>query len=202
MPIIAPAWTGTLFGLLAAKGLVGTELIGLASSIGNGSATSIMGKSVTTTDTGMNLGGPGSGIGVGLVVTPAAITGAVFANCVAKFGKAGSKLYDICDAIGTACQINMAMAMITTTSPSVTIGAGVVIPSSIGVVGSAMGSAIMAMGSANGMLGKEWTNMANSIGEGTAMGIKSTAVGMTVITGVPISPIPIPMGGSGVGTIL
>jgi len=200
MPIVGSAWSTELLGTLSANGFVGSELNNFTDAIGSGSAGHVVGQTFTTTDVG-TVPGAGVGVGVGIIGVDAIyISNQIYSYSVASFGQAGSKLKDVCDALGSACSNQMALATLASTHNPVFAGTGIVDIGSISVVGSDWGSLIQSFGSGSGFIGGSWPDWAEAIGKGQAEGVIQDGTGNVVITGAP-SGIPVPGAGTGTGVI-
>lgn len=195
MPLVSAAWSTQLYGILQGMGFMGSKLLDFTDAVAQGSVGHVVGKAFVTVDTG-TVPGTGAGVGVGLSgFSP--ISSAIYAFAVASFGQAGSKLQDLCDAIGQAHNAQLALAALVSTHSPVFVGSGTVVPGSIPVVGTGWGSQVQA--AAPGFVGSQWANFAQAIGKGCAAGYP-TATGTVVISGSP-SGVPVPGAGSGAGTI-
>lgn len=191
MPILGPAWTSLVAAQMAAQGMVGPSVPDLALAVGNGSAGHVVGKSFTTTDSGI-VAGTGAGTGVGVVVAGPAIASAIY-GYASGYGWNGPNLMNLCTAIGNACSIEMLSALLTSTHTPIFVGTGIVVPASIGVAGPAWGAAIQA---AFAFTGPQWPNLCQAIGKGCADIIHATAIATVTITGAGFPGVP----GAGVGS--
>lgn len=206
MPLVGAAWSTDLYGRLSALGMVGSKLMDFTDAVGKGSANHVIGKPFATVDTGLTIG-PGVGSGVGLMgfVAPAIAT-SIFGLAVVAFGGSGTKLQDVCDAIGQSCVAQMALATLSSTHTPVFLGSGIVTPGSVAVVPAAWGSSIDSEGSGVGFVGTKWPDFASAIGTGQGTHVLASATGTVTITGVwsglpPLPPGGTPGAGSGTGTI-
>lgn len=200
MPIIGSAWSTELYGELTANGFIGSELTNFTDAIGIGSANHVVGQTFTTTDIG-SIPGSGAGVGVGITgVDPVYISDQIFSYSVASFGQSGSKLKDVCDALGNTCKNQMELATLTSTHSPVFTGVGNIDIGSISVVGLDWGSEIESQGSGSGFIGTKWPDWAEAIGVGQAEGVILDGTGVVNISGSP-SGTPSPGGGTGTGVI-
>lgn len=192
--LIDTAWSAELVASFAALGFVGSALMDFTDAVAGGSVDHVVGQPFATTDAGSVSGG-GVGAGVGIVgISDSLVSSSIFADSVASFGQAGSRLQDMCDAIGSALVSQMGLATLSSTHAPVFAGSGMVTPGSIPVVGPAWGSAIE--GAAPSFMGSEWGNFASAIGNGCASAF-TTATGVVAIAGSPSGDV---SGGAGVGS--
>jgi len=199
--IVGSAWSSTLYGTLSGMGMNGQQLHKFTDAIGNGSQMSIVGKAFTTTDVGLIIGvGVGAGVGI-MGISAGDVTNAIYGNCQA-IGFTGSRLHDLCTAIGSSLVSNLALATLVSAHGPVFQGAGTVVVGSIAVDPDEWGSNIHS--SAPDFLGNRWSDFANAIGKGSASQVIASGTGAVVITGTftgPAPPGPIPGAGVGAGTI-
>ncbi len=204
MALSGAAWSSALFASLQGKGFTGSRLMDFTDAVGIGSVNHVVGKTFTTTDTGL-VPGIGTGTGVGVTgLSSAAISSAVFSLAVGFFGQAGARLQDICDSIGDICVAQMALATLTSNHTPVFSGSGVVDVGSISVVPSGWAGSVNSEGAGNGFIGSQWPNFATAIGQGQASQVIATGTGNVTISGTftgSTPPGPVPGSGSGAGVI-
>ena len=190
------AWSSDLFGLLSGQGFIGSRLMDFTDAVGNGSETHVVGKPFTTMDVG-SVAGSGAGVGTGIVgIDPSLTSTTIFSQALGLFGQSGSRLQDLCDALGQNLVNQMATAQLTSTHSPVFAGVGTVDVGSIGVVGPAWGTAMQTEGDGSGFIGSQWPNLALAIGVGFFTGVSSGGTGTVTISG---SPSGTPSGGAGTG---
>lgn len=199
MALDGSRWSGTLFAALQAKGFMGSRLQDFTDAVGKGSVTHVVGKSFTTLDVG-TVPGNGVGTGVGIIgFAPSQISSLIFSFCQGA-GFTGSRLRDVCDAVGQAASVEMALASLSSIDAPVFLGVGNIVPGSIGVDGGGWGSSIQSVGSGENFIGSKWPDFAQALGKGQALPVQSTGTGILAITGSP-SGVPVPGTGNGSGTI-
>ncbi len=199
--ILGSAWSADLHGRLTALGMQGPKLQDFSDSVGNGSASHVVGKPFDTIDTGLT---PGTGVGTGDGIsgfTAPDVADAIFAAAVGFFGQAGPKLQDICDAVGQTCEAQMALAMLSSSHGPVFSGSGEITPGSVMIVPAGWGSSIEGEGSGVGFEGIKWPQFAEALGK-QAGPILASGTGTVTISGSIVGPPPpVPGAGSGSGTI-
>jgi hypothetical protein len=196
--ISGSAWSSDLYGRLSGIGFLGSRLHDFTDAIGNGSQLHVVGKAFATSDVG-TIAGAGVGSGTGISgVDPSLVSSTIYATAIGLFGQFGSRLQDLCDALGQNVVAQMLTAQLDSTHTPVFAGVGTIVVNSITVVGPAWASSIE--GAAPGFIGNKWPDLAQAIGQGFFTGVFSGGTGTVTITGSP-SGIPSPGAGSGVGTI-
>lgn len=191
-------WSTILQGFLAGKGFNGSRMSDVTDAVGNGGQTHVVGKSFTTVDSGST---PGVGVGTGTGITGlsgAAISTLIIALATGSFGQAGAKLPDFADAVGDACVSELGAALLTSAHTPVFAGSGTVDVGSIPVVPAGWGSDINSAGSS--LVGSEWSNFADAMGQGQANHVLAAGSGSVSISGSATGPV-VPGAGTGTGTI-
>ena len=189
------AWSSALLAALTGVGMAGPDLVDLCDAIGIGSDTHVTGKAFVTADTGL-ISGTGAGTGAGIT---ALVSGTISSDILTKatvgFGQAGPDLSDLASQIGIICVSQMATATLTSTHSPVYSGSGTITPGTIAVVGTVWSNAIFTEGVSKGMLGPDWSTLADAIGESQSDEVSSNGSGSVTITGSGAPGI----GGSGPG---
>jgi len=206
LPLVGAACGSMIQLQLTAAGFLGQNISQMATAIGNGVINSILSMATYTgTSTGMGLGaGTSTGKIAGAIVIGPTLGNLIYLQMTAQ-GLVGEKAQSFANAVGAGIANYIASAAIVTGASTVVgIGAGTGVI--VGVVGAAVGSQILAMMTANGLLGKNARNLANAIGNGVALAIQSSTV-TTSIVGVAIGTVPpalppIPSVGTDTGKIV
>lgn len=206
MPVNGAACGSMIQLQLTGMGFVGQNISQMAMAIGNGVINSILSMATYTgTSTGMGLGtGVSTGKLVGAIVTGPTLGNLIYLQMTAQ-NLLGEYAQKFAKAVGAGIANYIASAAIVTgTSTIVGIGTGTGVI--VGVVGTAVSSQILAMMTANGLLGKNARNLANAIGNGVALAIQSSTVttsivGVAIGTAPPALP-PIPSTGTDTGKIV
>lgn len=201
--ISGSAWSADLYGRLAAIGFIGSRLMDFTDAVGNGSQSHVVGKAFQTQDVGQIFGiaSPGTGNGIN-GVSDSLASSTIFSTAMGLFGQSGSRLQDLCDALGQNVQAQMLTAQLTSTHAPVFSGVGTVVVGSITVVGPAWASSIESQ--AGGFQGSRWPDLAQAIGQGFFTGVISGGTGTVTISGSyagSFPPGPLPGSGSGAGTL-
>ena len=188
MPISGPVLGQQIYGMMALSTLSGSQTFPLAQAIGNGIANSILATGVYQgASTGLGLGvGVSVGFLTGGIVMPSIVSNLILVNMTAQ-GLVGSHTLNLANAIGNAVSAHMLTAVVQGASTVVAAGAGV--GSIIGVIGPVLGMSISLQMLASGLTGTAVTQLSQAIGMGVAAALSATVVN-TVITGVPVGPIP------------
>lgn len=180
MPMVGASMAATMQLSLASKGNIGVNLLTFCTAIGVGSVMSLVGKTFTTSDTGVG-SGAGAGIGIGITgVTGSSVSKLIQAAYLSEFGSMGTLLPDITDAIGLALELELAKATLISAHAPVYVGSGIVDLGSIKVSPSQWASNIQQAGPT--LLGSDWPRFAKIVGQGCSEAFK-TASGVVVITG-------------------
>lgn len=185
----------TQFGLIS---FTGDSLPDLTDALSKGFTDHIVGKSFSTTDTGV-IGtlSTGKGTGTSLVVSASVISANILSALQDK-GFAGTQLTPMCQAIGNACSTTLLTALLTSTHTLIT-GTGTVVASSIGVTASGMSSQIQS--STTILTGDKFADFCDGVSEGFVKAIKeATGIGTVTITPLLITDTPIPPPTTGTGT--
>lgn len=192
MALTPGAVAGLLQASLAGASVLGTAAPQLAASIAAGFVSYVTSApTVQTADVGTL--GAGVGNGVGLIVSPGAISGPLSGFFIAN-GIAGVVKDAVAAAIGSALSTALASAQILTTHPGTGVGTGTVL-TVIPVPGASVPAMVAAF---SGLLGTSSAAFATSVAQAVDAALP-TARGVVAITG-PSSPYP--GGGTGVGKIL
>lgn len=183
MTLSVPSWSSTLQNLLKGFGFAGPDLQKFTDVIAEGSVNTLVGTSFATVDTGTISGtnAPGSGLGL-FGVPPGIPSSIIIAESTAKFGGAGPELGTTALAIELTLIQELTKVTLTSQHTPVHIGAGVVVPGSIPVVGQVWGANITQAGAQKGFAGPQWPTFASVIGNACAIGMQ-TATGTVVING-------------------
>lgn len=202
MAIVGTVWAAELYTQLQGKGFLGSALMDFCTAVGQGSENHVVGQTFDTVDVGsIPSAGPAPGSGVGISgFSDADISNAVFARCVAAFGQAGSKLKDVCDAIGLSCLSQMALADLSSLHSPVFLGSGTITPGSLSIDGAGWGGEIDTEGLGLSFNGLHWPDFADAIGQGQADHVQPEGTGTVTIAGAPSGP-PVPGAGTGSGSI-
>ena len=205
MPIVGTVCGSMIQQQMLSVGFSGQYSIKIASAIGNGVINMILASAVYNgISTGLGLGtGASTGKITGPIVTGASLSNLIFLQ-MTSVGLVGEKSNKFANAVGKGIANHMAAASIVTgISTVVAIGNGTGFIT--GIIGTVMGSQILAMMASQGIIGQYVQKLSNAIGKGVAAAISASIVN-TTITGVAIGVVgpgfpPIPSTGTDTGKI-
>jgi hypothetical protein len=168
-------------------------------ALGNGIANNIL---ATNFYQGQTVGiGAGVGVGTGFLtglVGP--LVGSMIYQSMVSRNITGTQSLNTAMAIGSAVATHLSLGIVTTTSTPVAAGTG--FGKLQGIIGPAMGSMILGMMTAQGLIGTQTLNLAMAIGDGVANAINTFGIITTIIVGVPVSIPPVPTAGVEFGKML
>lgn len=192
MALTPGAVAGLLQASLAGAGVLGTAAPQVAAAVASGFVSYVTSSpTVQTADVGTL--GAGVGNGVGLIVTPGAISGPL-SGFLAGAGILGVVKDAVAAAIGSALSSALSTAQILTTHPGTGVGTGTVVT----VIPVPSASVPLMVAAFSGLTGVYSAPFAAAVAQAVDAALP-TAKGLVAITG-PSSPYP--GGGTGVGKIL
>ena len=176
-------------------GINGDNWPDFCDAVGLGVIGGLIGLTFTTIDAGA-IAGTGEGSGTGLTgLNLETVSSALFDAMKSAFGQAGDDLEDVCDSIATALISEIAKATLISSHTSVYDGNGDIVVGSIIPIGSAIALSVLTAGATNGLLGINWADVADAVGNEIADQIENNATGEVTIEEVTSDPK-----GSGIGT--
>jgi len=197
MPIVPPAMVAAMQGHWAGIGWIGVNMAVMATAIGTGAGVGMVGATFETADAGTGIA-PGAGIGTGITIIEAALSGAMFSAMLLKFPPGGADLADFCDGIAKGIKAGLDTASLVSVHEECYLGVGIVTG---GVVFAGSGISSGIKDAAPTFTGDNWADVCEVIGT-EIQNIGLTAIGQVVITGTPPgAPVTAPPTASGTGVI-
>lgn len=188
---------GLIDANLASAGAVGSKRTIFSNKVAAGIVMSIVGKSFTTSDTGLT---PGAGTGTGTGITGLS-SSSMKSIALSTMVSQGDKADPLMNAIMMAVVQHLsAAADLSSNDSPVYLGTGTIDVGSIAVVISEMSGNILSQLNSAGAVGAKRANLSLAIATGVVTNILAAGTGSLTITGAA-PPIPVPGSGTGTGTI-
>jgi hypothetical protein len=200
MSLSGPALSSAILSAMASRGNTGSDLKKLTDSIGLGIILSLTGKSFSTVDAGPGPPVPTPTVTTGLIVPPGVMAPLITTAAIANIGGGGPELPLIALDIETSFIQELSKATLTSNHPATTAGAASITPGTIPVTASEVKGNIVTIGLATGLVGVDFPQIADAIGQGVEAAIK-LASAVIVIAQPPSGPQVGPPVGVGTGVI-